>query len=163
MPQPFIQQIYIFNKSYFRSWGVSVLTEWYLTSFLCETPGDPCACCRGCWHSTGTWLRVLARLLKPCWGDSRAGSSAAWLSESLDRSSEEPRSLKELSEMGKASFSHTDGSWQQTDSSSDTWQGTCGIYTSLIPAQENISKCRHIFWSQCPLEATKSIRRLKAH
>lgn len=74
---------------------------------------------------------MFARLLKPCWGESRAGSSAERPSESLDRSSEEPRSLKEVSETGKASFSHTDGSWQQTDNRSDTSQGIGGIYKSL--------------------------------
>lgn len=88
-----------------------MLTEWYLTSFLCKTPGDPRAGCGGSWQSTGTWPRVLARLRRPCWGEGRPGSSARWLSESLDRSSEEPRSLKQLSETDEASFSQPDGSW----------------------------------------------------
>lgn len=76
---------------------------------------------------------MLARLLKPCCSESEAGSSMGWLSESLDRSSEELRSPKELSGTSKASFSHTDGSWQQTDSRSDTSHGICGIHKSLIP------------------------------
>lgn len=53
---------------------------------------------------------MLARLRKPCLGESRAGSSVGWLSESLDRSSKELRSLKQLLEMGKASFSQPDSS-----------------------------------------------------
>ena len=43
-------------------------------------------------------------------GEGRAGSSVGWLSESLDRSSKELRSLKQLLEMGKASFSQPDSS-----------------------------------------------------
>ena len=54
--------------------------------------------------------QVLVCLWKPCLGESRAGSSTGWLSESLDRSSKEPRILKQLLEMGKASFSQPDSS-----------------------------------------------------
>ena len=53
---------------------------------------------------------MLACLWKPCLGEGRAGSSVGWLSESLDRSSKELRSLKQLLEMGKASFSQPDSS-----------------------------------------------------
>ena len=62
------------------------------------------------WHSPGTWLRVLACLWKPCLGESRAGCLVGWLSKSLDRSSKELRSLKQLLEIGKASFSQPDSS-----------------------------------------------------
>ena len=54
--------------------------------------------------------QVLACLWKPCLGEGRAGSSVGWLSESLDRSSKELRSLKQLLEMGRASFSKPDSS-----------------------------------------------------
>ena len=64
-------------------------------------------------------------------GESRAGSSVGWLSESLDRSSEEPRSLKQLSEMDKASFSQPDGSWWQTETADQTHHMALVAFTNL--------------------------------
>ena len=54
-----------------------------------------------------------------------------WLSESLDRSSEEPRSLKQLSEMDKASFSQPDGSWWQTETADQTHHMALVAFTNL--------------------------------
>lgn len=58
-----------FSKSYFLMWGVSVLTEWYLISFLWETDGDVSTGTRDSWLSDGKWLSVFARLRKLCWGN----------------------------------------------------------------------------------------------
>lgn len=104
-----------FSKSYFLLWGVSVLTEWYLISFLWGTEGDVSTGTRDSWLSVGRWLSVLARLRKLCWG-TITDCSRAESSRLLERSPSDPLLLTELS-AGSAgslsfSFSHAGGSYK---------------------------------------------------
>lgn len=102
-----------FSKSYFLLWGVSVLTEWYLVSFLWGTDGDVSTGPRDSWLSVGKWLNVFARLRKLCWGNGTACSREE-SSVSPQRSPTEPLVLTAFSagSVGSLSFSfsHNGGS-----------------------------------------------------